>query len=82
MVDASQYVCPDGQVLRAGVTGDQRLLRLTVAGRTYTLRQQQDGYSNGHFTARRDDLFLRLHRAGDLLPRHCRLVIDASHPGP
>ncbi|MES2919285.1 MAG: hypothetical protein V4729_11800 [Pseudomonadota bacterium] len=78
-VNASQYACPDGRVVRAGVSGDRRLLVLVVDGRRHTLGRLagSDGYGNGDWTARPDDLFLHLGRAGTLLPQHCRLL-----PGP
>lgn len=74
-VDASRYACPDGRVVQAGTTPDQRLLVLVVEGRRQVLGRQDDGsYGNGRYTARPDDLFLHLGTAGTLLPQHCRLL--------
>lgn len=78
-VASSQYACPDGRLLRAGLSADQRHLVLLVDGRRLTLQRRSDGqgYGNGHYLARMDDLFLHLGIAGTLLPLHCRLL-----PGP
>lgn len=83
VVNASQYICPGGQTVWAGLTADKRLMRLRLAGRTHTLLRQADGnsYGGGHYTARADDLFLHLNIPGTLLPQHCRLVIDAPSAG-
>lgn len=78
--EASQYACPDGRVVLAGLTPDQRLLRLTVAGHAHTLGRRDDGsYSNGYYDIRRDDLFLRLSWPGLLLPLHCHLQAAGGH---
>lgn len=78
-VNASQYACPDGRVVRAGLSDDQRLLVLVVDGRRHTLgRLAGGGYGNGDWSARPDDLFLHLGRAGSLLPQHCRLLPGAQ----
>lgn len=79
VVNASQYICPNGQTAWAGLSADKRLLRLSLGGRTHNLQQQGDSYGNGYYTARPDDLFLHLNIPGTLLPQHCRLVF-ASPP--
>lgn len=83
-VNSSQYACPDGRIVRAGLSADQRHLRLTLQGRSHTLHRQEalDGYSNGYYTVRLDDLFLHLSRPGTLLPQHCRLLIGAEADAP
>lgn len=82
-VNASQYGCPDGRVVRAGVSDDRRLLVLVVDGRRHTLARLASGrsYGNGDWTARPDDLFLHLGRAGTLLPQHCPLLAPVAAPG-
>lgn len=89
VTNGSQYTCPDGMRVWAGLNEDQRVMRLTLRGRTYTLHRSDGGnsYSNAKLTARRDDLFLHLNIAGTLLPQHCRLAIEekttpASPPTP
>ncbi|MCC2637231.1 MAG: hypothetical protein K0Q68_950 [Moraxellaceae bacterium] len=79
-VNSSQYACPDGRVVRAGLSADQRHLRLTVQGRSHTLsrRAALDDYSNGYYTVRLDDLFLHLSQPGVLLPQHCRLLVGGE----
>lgn len=74
-VSISQYVCPNGLIVQAGLTEDQRHLLLTVNGRRHTLSRAADAasYSNGYYTARPDDLFLHLTIPGVLLPQHCHL---------
>lgn len=81
-VDASQYACPDGRLMQAGLTPDHRLLVLVIDGRRHTLGRLADGdsYGDGRYTARPDDLFLHLGIAGTLLPLHCRLL-TAPAPG-
>lgn len=84
MLDPSQYICPDGRTVWAGRSEDGRLLRLTLDGRSHTLRRQGDGdsYSNGHYSARLDDLFLRLGIPGTLLPQQCRLMVPGEQNMP
>lgn len=91
VLNRSQYICPDGRTLWVGMSRDGRLMRLTLEGRTYTLRRQGDdgSYSNSRYSVRRDDLFLRLGSAGTLLPQHCRLLtqeesgaVPPPPPGP
>lgn len=81
-VEASQYACPDGRQVQAGLTPDRRLLVLVIDGHRHTLGRQDSGsdYSDGYYSARPDDLFLHLGIAGTLLPQHCRLLPGAA-PG-
>lgn len=76
-VASSEYACPDGRRVRAGLTPDHRVLVLLADGRRHTLHRRADGYGNGRYQARLDDLFLHLGIAGTLLPLQCRLL-----PGP
>lgn len=75
-VAASPYACPDGRVVQAGLAPDRRLLVLVIDGERHTLgrRPEGEGYGNGRYQARMDDLFLHLGIAGSLLPQHCRLL--------
>lgn len=74
--NASPYACPDGRQVQAGLTADGAALLLSIGGRTHTLRRRGpgEGYGNGYYTARPDDLFLHLALPGALLPQRCRLL--------
>lgn len=78
VTNGSQYVCPNGLRVWAGLNADQSVMRITLKGRAYSLTRSDDGstYSNAKYTVRRDDLFLHLNIAGTLLPQHCRLAIE------
>jgi hypothetical protein len=81
-VASSEYVCPDGRRVRAGLTPDHRLLVLLADGGRHTLRRHGDGatYGNGRYLVQMDDLFLRLGIAGTLLPQQCRLLPGPARP--
>ncbi|HEX6592212.1 MAG TPA: hypothetical protein VF050_09445 [Moraxellaceae bacterium] len=77
--DISQYICPNGLTARVSLNADKSALRLTLQGRSRTLRWDEHvkAYSNGKMAATVDDLFLRLEAPG--LRQNCPLQIPAAN---